>query len=148
MKIAINTRFLIKDRLEGIGWFTFEVVKRLVEQHPEDEFIFFFDRPFTEEFLFGENVKTEVLFPPARHPLLWYLWFEWVLPKALKKHQPDVFLSPDNYLSIRGKSKTVLVMHDIAHVHYPDEVPFLARKFYKFFVPKYLKKAQKILKEN
>ena len=145
MKIAINTRFLIKDRLEGIGWFTFEVVKRLIEQHPEDEFIFFFDRPFSNEFVFGKNVKTEVLFPPARHPFLWYLWFEWALPKALKKHRPDVFLSPDNYLSLSGKSKTVLVMHDIAHVHYPDEVPFLARKFYNFFVPKYLKKAQKII---
>ena len=145
MKIAINTRFLIKDRLEGIGWFTFEVVKRLVEQHPEDEFVFFFDRPFSDEFVFGKNVKTEILFPPARHPILWYWWFEWSLPRLLKKHKPDVFLSPDNYLSLKTDVKTVLVMHDIAHVHYPEEVPFLARKYYNFFIPKFLKKAEKII---
>ena len=145
MKVAINTRFLIKDKLEGIGWFTFEVVKRLIEQHPEDEFIFFFDRPYEEEFIFGKNVKAEVLFPPARHPVLWYLWFEWSLPKALKKHKPDVFLSPDNYLSLNSNVRTVLIMHDIAHVHYPEEVPFLARKYYNFFVPKYLNKAEHII---
>jgi len=145
VKIAINTRFLIKDKLEGIGWFTFEVVKRLVEQHPKDEFLFFFDRPFEEEFIFGENVKTEVLFPPARHPILWYLWFEWSLPKALKKHKPDVFLSPDNYLSLKSEVKTVLIMHDIAHAHYSEEVPFMARNYYNFFVPKYLNKAESII---
>ncbi len=145
MKIAINTRFLIKDKLEGIGWFTFEVVKRLVEQHPEDEFLFFFDRPFEKEFIFQKNVKAEVLFPPARHPILWYWWFEWSLPKALKKHKPDVFLSPDNYLSLNSEVKTVLIMHDIAHVHYPEEVPFLARKYYNFFVPKFLKNAERII---
>jgi glycosyltransferase involved in cell wall biosynthesis len=145
VRIAINTRFLLKDRLEGIGWFTFEVVKRLVEQHPEDEFIFLFDRPFSDEFIFGKNVKVEVIFPPARHPLLWYWWFEWSLPKVLRKHQPDVFLSPDNYLSLKSEVKTVLVMHDIAHVHYPEEVPFLARKYYNFFVPKFLNKAERIV---
>ncbi len=145
MKIAINTRFLIKDRLEGIGWFTFEVVKRLVEQHPEDEFIFFFDRPFSDEFVFGKNVKTEILFPPARHPILWYWWFESSLSRAIKKHKPDVFLSPDNYLSLNNEVKTVLVMHDIAHVHHPEEVPFMARKYYNFFVPKFLKKAKRII---
>ena len=133
MKIAINTRFLIKDRLEGIGWFTYEVVKRLVEQHPEDEFIFFFDRPYPEEYIFGKNVKAEVLFPPARHPFLWYWWFEWSLSKALQKYKPDVIFSPDNYLSLKSDVKTVMVMHDIAHVHYPDEVPFIARKLLQLF---------------
>ncbi len=61
MKIAINTRFLLKDKLEGIGWFTYETLKRMVKNHPEVEF----------HFIFGENVIPHVRFPPARHPLLW-----------------------------------------------------------------------------
>lgn len=145
MKIVINTRFLIKDKLEGIGWFTYEVVKRLVEQHPEDEFIFLFDRPYSDEFIFGKNVTAEVVFPPARHPFLWYCWFEWSLPAILKKHKPDVFFSPDNYLSLKTDIKTVMVMHDIAHVHYAKEIPFLVREYYNFFVPKYLTRAERII---
>ena len=85
MKIAVNTRFLLKDKLEGIGWFTYESLKRMVLAHPEHEFHFLFDRKFSDEFIFAKNVVPHVLFPPARHPFLWYAWFEYAVPQALKK---------------------------------------------------------------
>ena len=47
MKIAVNTRFLLKNKLEGIGKFTNEIFQRLVVSHPEHEFIFFFGPPST-----------------------------------------------------------------------------------------------------
>ena len=86
MKIAINTRFLLKNKLEGFGWFTYETVRRMVAAHPEDEFIFFFDRPYDESYMFGENVTPIVLFPPARHPFLFVWWYEWSVARALKKY--------------------------------------------------------------
>src|SRR5690554_4038428 len=85
MRIGVNTRFLLSSKMEGFGWYTFEVVKRLVEQHPEHEFIFFFDRKYDERFIFGPNVKPVVLFPPTRSVLLIISWFECALPRALKK---------------------------------------------------------------
>lgn len=124
---------------------TYEIVKRLVQQHPEDEFIFFFDRPFDESFLFGDNVKPVVLNPPARHPFLWYWWFEKSIPAALLKHRADVFLSTDNYLSLNTKTKTAMITHDLAHLYYPKEIPFLVRKFYDYYVPKYLHRADQII---
>ncbi len=145
MKIAVNTRLLLKNRLEGIGRVTYEIIRRLVEQHPEDEFIFCFDRPYDEEFIFGKNVTPLVISPPSRHPFLWYLWFEQSLPRALKKHQPDVFYSPDGYASLNLKCPTVMVTHDLAHVHYPNEIPFLVRKYYDYYVPKYLKKSDQVI---
>ncbi len=145
MKIAVNTRLLLKNRLEGIGRVTYEIIRRLVEQHPEDEFIFCFDRSYDEEFIFGKNVTPIVISPPSRHPFLWYLWFEQSLPRALKKHQPDVFYSPDGYCSINLKCPTVMVTHDLAHLHYPKEIPFLVRKYYDHYVPKYLKKSDQVI---
>lgn len=145
MRIAVNTRFLIKDKLEGIGWFTFEVLQRLVKQHPEHEFIFLFDRPYAPEFIFGPNVQPVVLFPPARHATLWYWWFEWSIPLALKRYKADMFLSPDGFLSLNTKVKTLMVTHDIAHVHFPEQIPFHGRVFYKHFVPKYLKRADQVV---
>ena len=44
MRIAVNTRHLLRDRLEGIGTVTHEVMKRIVRDHPEDQFDYFFDR--------------------------------------------------------------------------------------------------------
>jgi glycosyltransferase involved in cell wall biosynthesis len=145
MRIAVNTRFLLKNKLEGIGWFTYETVKRLVENHPEHEFYFFFDRPFEEEFIFGKNVHPIVLFPPARHPVLYFIWFEYSVANALKVYKIDVFLSPDNFLTLRTKVPTVLVTHDIAHLHFPEQVNFFDRKYYQFFIPKFHKKATRIV---
>lgn len=145
MRIAINTRFLLKDKLEGIGWFTYEVVKRLVLSHPEHEFIFLFDRPYDPSFIFADNVKPIVVSPPARHPVLWYFWFEWSIPRILKKEKIDVFFSPDGYLSLRTKTPTAVVFHDLAFVHHPEDVQGLVSKYYNYFTPKFAKRADRVL---
>lgn len=145
MKIAVNTRFLLQGKLEGIGWVTYELLKRMVAAHPEDEFLFFFDRPYDEAFVFADNVQPIVLFPPARHPFLWWLWFEWAIPAALKKHGADVFFSTDSYLSLRTPVKTAMICHDIAHVHFPEEIPFLVNRYYQHFVPRFLRRAEQII---
>ena len=66
MKIAVNTRFLIKGKMTGLGHFTFELLKQLVVQHPEDEFIFLFDRKIDPDFVFASNITPVMVFPPAR----------------------------------------------------------------------------------
>ena len=48
MRIAVNARFLIKGKLEGIGWYIYEILRRMVQNHPEDEFILIHDRPLAE----------------------------------------------------------------------------------------------------
>ncbi|MEM9822646.1 MAG: glycosyltransferase family 1 protein [Bacteroidota bacterium] len=145
MKIAVNTRFLLKGKLEGIGWVTYELLQRMVKAHPEDEFFFLFDRPYDPKFVFAENVRPLVLFPPARHPLLWWLWFERAVPKALKNCEADVFLSTDSYLSLGTSVKTAMICHDIAHVHFPEEIPFLVNQYYQHFVPRFLKRAEQVI---
>ncbi len=107
MLIACNARFLIRDKLEGIGWFTYEALKRMVTQHPEHNFAFFFDRPFDPSFLFAPNVKGYVLPPPARHPWLWKLWFDLSVPYMLRKLKADVFLSTDGFASLHTRCRRV-----------------------------------------
>lgn len=144
MKIVVNTRFLIQDKLEGIGWFTYETLKRITQNHPEHEFIFLFDRDFDEEFIFSENVKGVKLSPQARHPILWYIWFEHRVARFLKKEKPDLFLSTDGFLCLKTTVPTTLVMHDIAFEHYPQDVDKLVRNYYLKYSPKFAKKAARI----
>lgn len=140
-KIAVNTRFLIKNKLEGIGYFTHETLRHMVLAHPEVDFYFLFDRPYSSEFVYSNNVKPVVLFPPARHPFLWILWFEFSVARWLRKNKVDLFLSPDGFCSLLSDVPTVSVIHDIAFEHYPEYVPFLTRAYYKFFFPRFAKHA-------
>lgn len=145
MRIAINTRMLLPNKLEGIGWYTVEIVRRMVEAHPEHTFIFFFDRPFDPEFVFASHVQPVVLSPPARHPILFMLWFDWALPRALKKHKADVFFSPDGFLSLRTKVPTLLTIHDLAYKHFPDQVKGMISWYYRYFMPRFMRKADHIV---
>lgn len=145
MRIGINTRFLLPTKMEGFGWYTFEVVKRLVENHPEHEFVFFFDRSYDPKFVFASNVKPVVLFPPARHPFLFIWWFEWSIQRALKREQIDVFFSPDGYLSLGSNIPQVGVIHDLNFEHHPEDIPRTPRWYLRKYFPKFAKKASHIL---
>lgn len=145
MRIAVNTRFLLPNKLEGIGRFTFEIVSRMVINHPKDEFIFFFDRPFDPKYIFAKNITPVVLFPPTRHPLLIVSWFEWAVRRALKKYKAEVFFSPDGFMSLSSSVKTVIVTHDLAYKHSSGKVNRVVQIFYEFFTPKYLAKAKEII---
>ena len=72
MRIGINTRFLIKNRQEGLGVYTQEVSQRLAKIYPEHEWYFIFDRQYDESFITSSNITPIISYPSARHPLLWY----------------------------------------------------------------------------
>lgn len=145
MNIAVNTRLLLKDKLEGIGWYTYETLKRITQSHPEHEFYFLFDRPYSKEFIFSDNVHPIVLGPQTRHPLLYYYWFEKSIPKVLRKIKADLFISPDGYLSLKTRVTSLAVMHDINFMHYPKWMPYLYHKYYQRFFPIFAKKASRIV---
>lgn len=144
MRIAVNTRLLLKGKLEGIGWFTFETLIRMTQNHPEHEFIFIFDRPYDPDYIFSDNITPVVIGPQARHPLLFYIWFDFQIPKVLKKYKADLFLSPDGYLSLRTQVPQLAVIHDINFVHRPDDLPWLIAKYYNYFFPKFARIAKRI----
>lgn len=145
MTIAINVRFLLKNRLEGIGNFTHHIVKNMVESHPEHTFYLIFDRPPHPDFIYSKNCVPVVVNPPARHPILWWLWFHVFLPLKLKKLNPDVFISMDGYVPLGYKGKIINVLHDINYEHFPEDLPFLVRRYYQYFFPKYARRADELI---
>lgn len=145
MIIAVNTRLLIQGKLEGIGWFTRETLSRITRDHPEHQFLFIFDRPFADEFIFSDNVIPIVLSPPTRHPFLWVIWFELQIPRILKKYKVDLFFSPDGYLSLRTKVRQLAAIHDINFAHRPKDLPWLTAKYYNHYFPRFAQKAKRIV---
>lgn len=144
-RIGINARNILPKKMEGFGHYSFEITKRICESHAEHEFVLFFDRIVDSSLKFPVNVKTVVLFPPTRHPFLWVLWFDFSLPLALRKHKIDVFWSPDGFCSLLSSVPQISTIHDINFEHYPKDMPWLVQKYFRFFFPKFAKKAKHIL---
>ncbi|GIV26708.1 MAG: glycosyl transferase [Bacteroidia bacterium] len=144
LNIAVNVRHLIPDKMEGIGWYSYQIMKRLTQQHPDVHFYFLFDRNFSDEFIFSDNITPIILTPPARHPLLIYIWNEWTVPNLLNKLKPDVYLSLDGFISKRSKYKQYAVVHDINFVVFPEHLTWSIKKLYDYFFVKHIHYANRI----
>ncbi len=144
MQIVVNTRLLLKNRLDGIGWFTYQTLKRITTQHPEVHFVFLFDRNYDEDFIFSDNVTPIVLSPQARHPFLYHLWFQYSVKTLLNKMNPDLFFSPDGFISLGAKCKQLTVIHDINFFHHPADLKWLTSKYYNKYFPLFALNANRI----
>lgn len=144
--IAVNTRLLISGRIDGIARFSYEILKRLVEMQPETQFSFLFDRKFEDEMIFGQNVTPYIIPVQSRHPVLWYAGFHYFIPKLLRKIQPNVFFSPEFFLSAPANVPQIPVFHDLDFEFRPQDVPYkTALWYYQHFFPKYAQNAAHIV---
>ncbi len=144
MIIAVNTQHLLKDQLEGLGWFTYETLKRITTGHPEHQFIFIFDRPWDAGFIFSDNIIAVKTAFPSTHPFVWYTRFEWSIPSIIKKYKADMFLSTDGWASLHAGVKTYNVIHDIDFVHNPLNYPYAFRRYYNKYFPLFAQKADRL----
>jgi glycosyltransferase involved in cell wall biosynthesis len=142
MRIAVNTRFLITGQLDGYGYFIQETLQRICRSHPEHEFIFIFDRPFDPAFIFAENITPVIAGPAARHPVLWYWWYNLKLPAVLRKYKADVLLSPDGFCSLYTRVPQCMVVHDLSFLHHPAFIRKSHLGFFKNYTARFLKKAK------
>ncbi|MCL2291107.1 MAG: glycosyltransferase family 4 protein [Bacteroidetes bacterium] len=145
MRIGVNTRLFVKGKMDGIAWFSYEILKRIVTQHPEHEFVFFFDRSYDPYFIFAPNVKPVIVRPQARHPLLWFLFFEIGIKKALTRERIDLFISTDGWVCLGTDVKTINVIHDLNFEHYPSFFSPLVRKYLTYFFPRFAKKTDHLI---
>ena len=145
MRIGINTRSLLGQKMEGFGNYTLEIVKRLAAAHPEHTFLLYFDRVVDPQFSFGKNVICKSVFPPTRHPFLYIIWFQWRLKKAIQKDQLDVFWSPDGMFPLGIQTPVLATIHDLNFEHYPQDLPKWVAWYYKKYFPRFAKAANKII---
>jgi glycosyltransferase involved in cell wall biosynthesis len=144
MVIVVNTRLLVPDRLDGIGRFTFETLQRITQAQPNSHFVFLFDRKIHEDFIFSENITPVKLFPPARRPWLFNAWLNYSVAGILRDLQPALFLSPDGFLPLKGKTPCLPVIHDLNFEYYPEDLPVNIKNWYKKKFPLFANRATRI----
>ena len=127
-----------------MGWFAYQTLKHITKENPNVHFVFVFDRNYNPDFIFSDNITPLILSPQARHPILYYTWFQYSIKGLLNKMKPDLFLSPDGFLSLGAKCKQLPVIHDINFLHHPNDSKWLTSKYYNYYFPKFAKEAARI----
>ncbi len=58
--------------------------------------------------------------------------------------RPDLFLSPDGFLSLGARCRQLPVIHDINFEHHPGDSKWLTSKYYRYFFPRFASEATRI----
>ncbi len=145
MVIAVNAIFLQKNLLEGYGHYANEILKRIVQSNPTHHFIFIFDRPYDDQFIFGNNVTAIQIAPAARHVPAFIYWYNISAALAIKKYKPSIWIQPYGFCSLTTTIPQLLVVHDLAFKQATNDIAWHQQWFYQYFTPKFLKKATTII---
>lgn len=144
MTIAINCWILRNKKPDGIGYFTINTISQLIKDHPETHFQILCDKNFTEDYFNFHNVSQHHIFPPFRHPVLYFFYMEFVVSSFLKKHKPDIFLSMEGFLTLSSPCKQIPVIYDINFEHNPHDLELKNRLYFRFFYQRFAFKATRI----
>ena len=145
MRIAVNTRFLQKDNLEGYGHYINELLQRITQQNLQHQFLFLFDKPFDASFIYSQNITSQILTPAARHGISFRYWYDVKLTRAAKKFKADVIVSLDGFCSLTTSIPQVVAVHDLAFLHYPKFISTYHLWFYKLHQKKFINKAKHVV---
>ena len=141
MKIGIMLRCV--DEKGGIGVYTRNIVRELLEKDTENEYCLFYSKKANLGRYAGhKNAKEMFVYAPNKA-----LWDQLVIPYMVRKERIDVIFHPKFTLPLFTKARTVMVLHgaDWFLPEYETVYNELDVMYIKRFMPLYLKKASRAI---
>ena len=142
MKIGIDASRANNLQKTGVEWYAFYLLQELKKIIPENVEVIL----YSTEKLQGElanlpkNWKNKVLsWPPKR------LWTQIRLSLEMLFHRPDVLFVPAHVFPIIHPKKTVMTIHDIAALDFPDSYNAFEKWYSLFSSKQALQKLWKII---
>ncbi len=153
MKIGIDVTSAITQG-GGIGRYTRELVQALVKADGDNEYHFFSARqppklPVPDPIPAAANVHYHPA--PLDERWLYRLWYRLRLPLPVQwvTGRLDLFHSPDFVLPpVSGRIPTLLTVHDLSFVHYPETFPANLVAYLNAVVPWSVRRATHILADS
>ncbi len=124
MRIGIDAR-LASYRKAGISRYTLQLIEALQQLSTDDEFVILQGRRNQDPILSRSNFSTHTLLTPCHHRLE-----QLVLPWELKPLKLDVLHSPDFIPPFHNRSRSVITIHDLVFMLYPNFLDKDAARYY------------------
>jgi glycosyltransferase involved in cell wall biosynthesis len=139
MRIAVDCRTIldpVAGEGAGVGHYTSAILRGILSQDQENEYILFFGEKGNERVLFdmfGEKTNVRLkpfpLYSSRRYFPLAYS--QAMISLAIAQSKPDVYFAPSGLTPIFYKGPTVITTHDLAIFRHPEWFPEsrLVRKY-------------------
>jgi glycosyltransferase involved in cell wall biosynthesis len=132
MRIGIDAR-LIYYRQAGIGQYTQSLIEGLAhenrpadgDEERSDEFVVLQHRQDTHALTPGPHFRRRSTWTPCHHPME-----QWTLPLEIWPLKLDLLHSPDYIPPFRRNCRSVITVHDLAFIHFPELLTTDSARYY------------------
>lgn len=131
MNIAINT-LSIRSKYTGIGVYTKNLIHALSKTDKHNRYFLCLNAENYDDFAIEQANFENVL---VRAPLKkYYLWEQFYLPVFIKKKRIDIIHGPRSVLPLLSGAKSVVTIHDLAFIHFPEVIRYSPINYWPVFV--------------
>ena len=141
-KIAIDCTHFIKGRVGGFESYLLNLLDGLSEINKLDITLYVLNdqkQSFIKYLQYGALLITV----PVKNPYLRIAWQNLVLPLYSIKH--SIILFPANFRPLFLFSKSIIVIHDLQYIRYPQHWSFTKRLLRILFIPYSIMRSDKII---
>lgn len=148
MRIAIDGRYILDPaagQFGGISEYTDGVVRALLKEKNDDEFVLFFSDKYPEEKIKEFFSQMKVVRVPVERGNFFFNHFSF--PKLVRSYHPDIFFAPHGQLPLGWRGRAMITVHDLAIYDHPEWfLGGFSRWFStKIVVPWSFRRAEKII---
>ncbi len=145
MKVGINARIFSTDETEGVGYFGYEITKRLLSQYPDLDWTIYTHKAEGKVLDFIDEATIRMLTSGYSNHVSQEIWRQRVLPKAMVEDELDLFISYEESCTLRTSVPQVICLHDLAYLRYPEAIKWRWLMHRRIMVPYYIQKAKEII---
>ncbi len=128
MRIGIEVRILEQNR-SGFERYLRGLLENLAEIDDRNEYLLYSDHPIDEQGLaLSPNFSLKVVEKKFHSQI----WTNYTLPSEVRKDNLDIFHFPDSSVWFRKAKKTIVTLHDISPVLFP-ELQMVSREMLYYF---------------
>ncbi|WP_266081612.1 glycosyltransferase family 4 protein [Haladaptatus caseinilyticus] len=144
-KIGINARVLTKPNPTGVSRYTHKLLEALVQQEDDFEYVLFGVESIPEPFTEFPTVTNAGVPTPAHSGHRAHIWEQTTLPKAIDRHDLDVFHTPAGQPPVIARTPLVTTIHDISPISHPEWFSRAYATVYRILTPLAVRTSDRLL---
>jgi glycosyltransferase involved in cell wall biosynthesis len=139
MKIAVHGSHLCQEREDGNQTYILNLFRAIRDIDTDNQYTFYYNKPSAKR-VESPNFEHKV------HQAS-FMWTQRVFPFLLRQDKPDVLFMPIQMLPFlkSSKQKSVVTIHDLAFLLYPETFPAKDAFLHKLYVREAITKADHLI---
>jgi len=139
MKIAVHGSHLCQEREDGNQTYILNLFRAICEIDRVNQYTFYYNKPSSKK-VEAPNFDHKVHQAP-------FMWTQRIFPFLLRRDKPDVLFMPIQMLPFlkAKKQKSVVTIHDLAFLLYPETFPPKDAFLHKLYVREAITKADHLI---